>query len=272
MGTFGADIRYAFRMLRNNPGFTAIAVAALALGIGANTAIFTVVNTVLLQPLPYPEPDRIMQLGRQFRGGRGNLQLRPEIHGVAAERCLRVDGALSASAAQGTNIGAGDRPEQAKAARVSQGTSASSAPPRHGPHLHRRRGPPNGPAVMVLSYGLWQSRFGGDPNILGRSIPLDGKPTTIIGVLPKSFRLRPARRPLGAAAGRPRQHQPGPLPSHRRPSQAGRHPRAGARRDEGRRRALPRRQSEVDGRERERRRHSPRATPPSAPSKRRSWS
>src|SRR5690349_18187697 len=119
MGNFGADLRYALRMLRANPAFTAIAVAALALGIGANTAIFTVVNTVLLQPLPYPEPDRIMQVGRQFAHGQGWSNSIPKFmawrhNDVFDSMTLFGEGGPS------MNIGSGDRPEQAKALHVSQ--------------------------------------------------------------------------------------------------------------------------------------------------------
>src|SRR5690349_9247256 len=112
MATFGADVRYALRMLRTNPGFTATAIAALALGIGASTAIFTVVNTVLLQPLPYPDPDRLMQVGRQYPDGVGYSNSIPKYmvwrHNDVFESMAMFTGA-------GVTIAGGDRPEHAKA-------------------------------------------------------------------------------------------------------------------------------------------------------------
>jgi putative ABC transport system permease protein len=187
MGTFGADLRYAVRMLRSNPAFTAIAVAALALGIGANTAIFTVVNTVLLQPLPYPQPDRIMQLGRQYPRGEGWSNSIPK-YMAWRDNDVFESMTLFGQSGPGVNLGAGDRPEQAKAVRVSEGFFRVFATmPAMGRTFTSAEDLPNGPAVMVLSHGLWQSRFAADPNILGRAIPLDGKPTTVVGVMPKGF-------------------------------------------------------------------------------------
>ena len=130
MGTFGADVRYAFRMLRSNPGFTAIAVAALALGIGANTAIFTVVNSVLLQPLPYPEPDRIMAVGRAFNATRtyGYSNSIPKYMVWRQNDVFAVADCCSAKAGPGVNIG-GRRPSGTGQghARVAGATSAFSA-------------------------------------------------------------------------------------------------------------------------------------------------
>lgn len=187
MGTFAADLRYAVRMLRSNPGFTLIAVAALALGIGANTAIFTVVNNVLLQPLPYPEPDRIMRVARGYPGGEGTSVSIPKFM-TWRQNNVFESMALYADAGPGMNIGAGDRPEQAKTARVSEGYfRVFGAAPAIGRTFSQAEDLPGGPPVMVISHALWQARFGGDPGILGRAIPLDGKPTTVIGVLPKSF-------------------------------------------------------------------------------------
>jgi predicted permease len=191
MGTFAADIRYAIRMLRSNPAFTLIAVAALALGIGANTAIFTVVNSVLLQPLPYPEPDRIMQVGRQFRGGEGWSNSIPK-YMMWRQNDVFESMTLFGQNALGMNVGSSDRPEQAKAVRVSQDYfRVFATPPAMGRAFSSSEDLPGGPSVMVISHGLWQSRFGGDQQILGRSIPLDGKPTTVVGVMPRSFEANP---------------------------------------------------------------------------------
>jgi predicted permease len=187
MGNFAADLRYAIRMLRSNPAFTAIAVAALALGIGANTAIFTVVNSVLLQPLPYPDPDRIMQVCRGYPGGEGTSNSIPKFM-AWRQNDVFESMTLFGQGGPGMNLGAGDRPEPAKVVRVSQDYfRVFGFAPAMGRTFTTAEDLPNGPNVMVLSHGLWQSRFGADPQILGRSIPLDGKPATVLGVMPKGF-------------------------------------------------------------------------------------
>src|SRR5580765_7270256 len=118
METLLADLRYALRTMRRNLGFTAIALAALALGIGANTAIFTVVDAVLLQPLPYPQPDRLMKLGRQFRGELGNSVSIPKYmtwrdNDVFDAMTVYDFGALA------MNLGSGNPPEPVQAVHVS---------------------------------------------------------------------------------------------------------------------------------------------------------
>src|SRR6516165_9829342 len=124
METLVADLCYAARMLRGNPGFTGVAVAALALGIGANTAIFTVVNNVLLQPLPYPEPDRIVEVGRAFNGPNGSrYEYSISIPKYMSWRNSQAfeSMALFGQSGPSVRIGSGDRPEQAKALRASEG-------------------------------------------------------------------------------------------------------------------------------------------------------
>jgi len=196
METLVADLCYAARMLRGNPGFTGVAVAALALGIGANTAIFTVVNNVLLQPLPYPEPDRIMEVGRVYNGPKG-IQYGYS-NSIPKYMVWRQNGAFESMALFGQSgpsvrIGTGDRPEQAKALRASQGYfRVFGVAPMVGRAFSAEEDAPNGPAVAVVSYNLWQSRLGGDPSLVGRSITVDGKPATVVGILPKSFAAEPA--------------------------------------------------------------------------------
>jgi predicted permease len=187
MGNFAADLRYALRVLRSNPGFTAIALAALALGIGANTAIFTVINTVLLQPLPYPEPDRIVMLGRDYPDGFSNSNSIPKF---MAWRQNDVFDAMTLyhQSPAAMNVGAGDRPETARVMRVSAGYfrvfGASAATGRV---FSAEEDRPGAAEVAVLGDGFWRTRFAADPAIVGRTILLDGRPTTVVGVLPRSF-------------------------------------------------------------------------------------
>ncbi len=187
MGTLVADIRYALRTLKSNPGFAVIAVAALALGIGANTAIFTVVNSVLLQPLPYPQPDRIMQLGRLYGKDYSFSNSIPKFM-TWRQNDVFESMALLSQAGAGVNLVAGDRPEQAKALRVSEGYfRVFGVAPAIGRAFAPDEDLPNGTSVAILSHAIWQSRFGGDPRIVGRAVPVDGKPAIIVGVLPRSF-------------------------------------------------------------------------------------
>jgi putative ABC transport system permease protein len=192
MGNFAADVRYALRLLRNTPGFTAIALAALALGIGANTAIFTVVNSVLLNPLPYPEPARIMQLGREFPdGGLGWSNSIPK-YMAWRENDVFEAMALYHQGPSAVNVGAADRPEPARMIRASEGYfRVFGVSPNMGRAFTTEEDRPGAADVAVLSYGLWKSRFGADPAIVGRAVPIDGRSIAIVGVLPSSFQSDP---------------------------------------------------------------------------------
>ncbi len=195
MATLAADLRYAARVLRSNPGFTAIAVAALALGIGANTAIFTVVNNVLLQPLPYPQPDRILAIGRTYHNnGKTNYGFSCSVPKFMMWRQTQAFEAMTLylPSAVAAKIGGDERAAPAKAMAVSEGFfRVFGVEPALGRTFTPQEDLPNGPNVAVVTYEVWQSRLGGDPGILGRSLPIDGKPTTIIGILARGFRSDP---------------------------------------------------------------------------------
>ncbi len=176
MPTLWADLRYAVRMLRKNSGFTAVAVAALALGMGANTAIFTVVNAVLLDPLPYPRPDRIMMLGRKFTNGVGYSNSIPKYMAWRRNQAFEAM-TLYNSSTLGMNLGAGDPPDQIKAAHVSSDYfKVFGVSPAAGRSFSENEDLPGGPQAAVISYGLWQLRFGGDRSIIGHTILLNGAP------------------------------------------------------------------------------------------------
>src|SRR5580765_2818220 len=191
METLLADLRYALRTMRRNLGFTAIALAALALGIGANTAIFTVVDAVLLQPLPYSQPDRIMKIGRQFRTGVGYSNSIPKYmawrqNDVFDALALYDFGALA------MNVGSSDPPQTVKGLHVSGDYfKVFGVSPIAGRTFSQSEDLPNGPAVAVISYGVSQARFGGTSDVLGRPILLNGVPYTVIGVLPRGFQPDP---------------------------------------------------------------------------------
>jgi putative ABC transport system permease protein len=181
------DIRYGVRQLRRNPGFTIVAVLTLALGIGANTAIFSVVNGVLLKPLPYPEPQRIVQISLLYRG-------QPRSVGFSARQFdfwkshREPFQELAATTEVGFNLGGASRPERVRALRVSSGYfRLLGVAPELGREFLGDEDRIGGPNVAILSHALWERNFGADPKVIGRSITLDGAPFTVVGVMPSGF-------------------------------------------------------------------------------------
>lgn len=191
MGNLWNDIKHSLHMFLKNPGFTLAAVAALALGIGANTAIFTVVNAVLLKPLNYPSADRIVEFLLTSPGGNGDIASIPKFHIWQQQTSAFKEVAAYDFAGPGFNI-TGDHPEQIHGIHVTEGYfRLFGAPVLLGRTFTPQEDAPNGGKVVVLSYGLWQRKFGGDPNVIGRALSLGTDPYTIIGVLGKDYRSDP---------------------------------------------------------------------------------
>src|SRR5579871_2870089 len=167
MENFLADLRLAFRVFLKNPGFTAIAIAALALGMGANTAIFSVINVVLLKPLPFVQPDRLMCIGRSQEGssGLGSASI-PKYNAWKKNDVFQVIAAYD-FAGPGLNLSGGDRPEQVKGIHVSADFfRVFGVTPALGRAFTAQEDVPNGPKVAVLSDTLWRTHFGGDPALV----------------------------------------------------------------------------------------------------------
>jgi predicted permease len=187
MSDFGDNFKHAVRMFRANPGFTFAAIAALALGIGINTAIFTVVDTVLLKPLTYPDADRMVRFLITSPQGNGTAASIPKFMLWRQQTSALQDVAAYDFGGPGYNL-TGDRPEQVHGIHVTQGYfSLFGATPMLGRTFTPQEDSPNGGKVVVLSYGLWQRKFGGNPNIIGSALSLGNEPYTIVGVLEKSF-------------------------------------------------------------------------------------
>ncbi|MFZ0820617.1 MAG: ABC transporter permease [Candidatus Acidiferrales bacterium] len=189
------DLRHGLRGLRRNPMFTAVALLTLAIGIGANTAVFSVVNSVLLKPLPYPNSEQLVAVSNAAPGGpglaaaSGDLHLSLSMYVTYADqnRAFQSLGVWDTFRATVTGIA---EPEELRAVEVSDGAlQALAVPPVAGRWLSAADSVPNGPRTVMLSYGYWQRRFGGDPTVIGRTIQVDSNSRQIVGVMPEGFRF-----------------------------------------------------------------------------------
>jgi putative ABC transport system permease protein len=191
LDTLQQDLRFALRGLTQRPGFAIVTILILALGIGATTAVFSVVDRVLFRSLPYPHDERLVSFGVKAPFEGIEFMLAPEY------AVLRTQPGPFESMTSLTPGGADCDITEQNPARMTCALVESTFLSTLGsaPMLGRDFTPdddrPKAPRVALLSYGLWQARFGGDPRVAGRTISFDGKPITIIGVLPSSFEMPP---------------------------------------------------------------------------------
>ena len=193
------DLRYATRRLLKSPGFAAVAVGALALGIGANTAIFSVVNSVLLRPLPYAEPEQLVQLWEaRPRQNMPSVEIAPHEFLAWAEQAQSFQRLAAADVAE-YNLTGHFEPERVTGSLVTAGYfPLHGVAPLHGRAFLEEEDRPGANNVVVLGHDLWQRRFGSDPSLVGQTVSLDGVACTVVGVMPRGFPL-----PYGAALARP---------------------------------------------------------------------
>ena len=195
MELFLQDLRHAFRMFRQNRVFTAAAVAALALGIGANTAIFSVVSAVLLKPLPFPDGDNVVFFMSTNREGQGGPASSPAKFAHWRQQTTVIQDA-TAYRTNVVNYTGSAVPEQLQAGQVSADYfKLFGAPLFKGRTFSAQEDLPGGPKVAVLSHGLWARRFGSDPDIIGKTILLSGDPHEVIGIISPSFDLAEVGQP-----------------------------------------------------------------------------
>ena len=192
MQTFLQDLKYALRMLKKNPAFTAVTILTLAVGIGANSAIFSVVNSVLLRPLPYREPGRLVRVYSEFP----TMQLQkfwlspPELLDIQRE--AKSWEAIGAWAPTGQNVGTESEPLRVTAAAVTRSLiDVLGVQPERGRNFTEEEDRNGGPNVVIISHGLWQKGFGGTSDIIGKQILVNSESTTVIGVMPPGFAFPP---------------------------------------------------------------------------------
>src|SRR3984885_7956202 len=180
----GRDLRFSVRSLAKTPGFTAIAVLVIAIGIGVNTAVFSVINTVLLKPLAYPDPQSLVELmntGPQGSFPGANV---PKFNIWHQQTNIFQQVAGYDWGGAGLNLTGNDNPQQVQGIHVTADYFAMfGAPVIAGRPFTAAEDSPNGGHVVVLSYGLWKTRFGSNSNIVGRTIQIDGQPYLVVGVI-----------------------------------------------------------------------------------------
>ena len=188
MGTFFQDLKHSVRMFGQSKAFTATAVAALALGIGANTAIFSIVNAVLLKPVPFPEPDRLVMFMNTAPGGQGPAASPAKFQHWRSQSTVQDAAAFRTGI---VNYTGGEAAEQLRSAQVSADYfKLFGAPIVRGRTFSREEDLPNGEKVALISYSLWTRRFASDPNIIGKKISLSGEPHIVIGIVGPTFDVR----------------------------------------------------------------------------------
>jgi putative ABC transport system permease protein len=189
MHTLAQDLRYGLRMLMKSPGFMAVALLTLALGVGANTAIFTVVNAVLLRPLPYKNPQGLVQVWESNpKRGFPQFSVAPPnfVDWRAQNHVFEQMAAMAGGDYNLTGVGA---PERVLAADVSADLfSLLGVEPERGRAFLPGEDQPGSPLVVIVSHGLWERRLGADPNAIGRTLTLDGKPYTLVGIMPAGLK------------------------------------------------------------------------------------
>ncbi len=189
MTTLRQDVGYAIRGLIRRPGFTAVTVATIALGIGANAAIFSVVNGVLLRPMPFPHPEQVVSFGHT-----PPTWLTSEDNFIDYHRELKSFTGLAAFTKNEATIATADEPERVRMVRATDDFfSVLGVQPLLGRTFASDEFTPRQPRVLVISYGLWQRRFGGDRAIIGKTLRLGNVPRTIVGVMPPHFNYPEAR-------------------------------------------------------------------------------
>ena len=190
-----ADLKFVLRRLRKSPGFTVTVLLTLAIGIGANTAVFSVLNSVILKPLPYPEPDRLVSLNLDAPGAEGlasfesGLRLSGSMYFTFSEH-NRTFQSLGVWRPGTSNVTGFAQPEEVHAVNMPDGVLETlGVPPLIGRWLSAADYDPKNANNIMLSYGYWERRFGGDRSVIGRSLMVDSRQRTIIGVMPRGYRL-----------------------------------------------------------------------------------